>query len=309
MVQEEEYRFDDANNQGGKKNGGGIGKLLWNSETREFCGRDGASWGKVSLFYAIFYACLGSFFVGMLAVFVSFMPRDKPTYYGESSTMSSRGLNPGLGFRPQIDVEDHVIYFNPKIAKDPKAGYIKYAKNLENFLNAKYGSPSEDSNQIKCENNRTYDDVKNGVKSCEFNYETLFKNTTCTKEKHFGYDTNTPCVLVKLNKIISWVPEPEDGLHGVKILCEGESSADKDNIKNVTYYTEDGTNSHSAVIDNKYFPYFAQKSYRAPFIFVSFGVPPNTLVNIECKGYAKNMDNKDRMNRRGQTKFSLYIAT
>lgn len=132
MVQEE-YVFDDHPNT---KKKGGIGKFIWNSESREFLGRDGASWGKVSLFYAVFYACLGSFFVGMLAVFVHFMPRDKPTYYGESSTMNSRGLNPGLGFRPQIDVEDHLIMFNPLIKESQSEGHLKYVRNLENFLNA-----------------------------------------------------------------------------------------------------------------------------------------------------------------------------
>ena len=96
--------------------------------------------GKVSLFYAVFYLCLGSFFVGMLAVFVQIMPKDKPTYYGESSTMNARGINPGLGFRPQIDPEDHMIVFNPKIAESPNYGYKKYVKNLKNFLDASKNS-------------------------------------------------------------------------------------------------------------------------------------------------------------------------
>lgn len=132
MVQQE-YTFEESQV---KESKGGIGKFIWNSETREFLGRDGASWGKVSLFYAVFYACLGSFFVGMLAVFVSFMPRDIPTYYGESSTMNMRGLNPGLGFRPQIDVEDHVIMYSNGSEDSPKHGHMRYIRNLEQFLEA-----------------------------------------------------------------------------------------------------------------------------------------------------------------------------
>lgn len=72
----------------------------------------------------------------MLAVFVSFMPRDRPTYYGESSTMNARGLNPGLGFRPMIDVENDLIAFNPQIIDNPKTGYEKYVRNLKHFLDA-----------------------------------------------------------------------------------------------------------------------------------------------------------------------------
>jgi hypothetical protein len=48
MVQEE-YTFDDANKKKESKLSG-IGTFIWNSETKEFCGRDGASWGRASFF-------------------------------------------------------------------------------------------------------------------------------------------------------------------------------------------------------------------------------------------------------------------
>ena len=142
MVQQE-YTFEDNNHHEPKKSG--IGKFIWNSEKREFLGRDGASWGKITLFYAIFYTCLGSFFVGLLAVFIRFMPTDRPTYIGEQSTMSTRGLNPGLGFRPQVDVEDHLISFNPTVAVNPNSGYKKYVDNLKNFLDASKSQQEEKS--------------------------------------------------------------------------------------------------------------------------------------------------------------------
>ena len=129
----DEYTFDDHNDHKVKAKGG-IGAFIWNSRTKEFLGRDGASWGKVSLFYAIFYLGLGSFFIGMLAVFIQIMPKDKPTYYGESSVMNSRGLNPGLGFRPQIDVEDALILYNPQVYEDNTQGHKKFVRNLKVFL-------------------------------------------------------------------------------------------------------------------------------------------------------------------------------
>ena len=49
-------------------------------------------------------------------------------------------------------------------------------------------------------------------------------------------------------------------------------------------------------------------NYSAPFIWAQFQIKSNTLVNIECKANATNIDNSDRMNRRGQTKFSLFIV-
>ena len=106
-------------------------EFIWNKNTNEFLGRTGISWAKVSFFYAIFYTLLGGFFIGMLAVFFQIMPQDKPTYYGEQSTMAQKGLNPGLGFRPQIDVEDNLIQFNPSLYEN---SYKVYSDNLRIFL-------------------------------------------------------------------------------------------------------------------------------------------------------------------------------
>ena len=66
------------------------------------------------------------------------MPKDKPTYYGESGTIALKGLNPALGFRPQIDVESHLISYNYVNKEDDgnSKGYQTYVKNLKNFLDS-----------------------------------------------------------------------------------------------------------------------------------------------------------------------------
>jgi sodium/potassium-transporting ATPase subunit beta len=305
MGEETEFRFDDNSNVKKKSAIAEFGRFLWNSNTKEFCGRDGASWGKVSLFYAVFYFCLGSFFVGMLAVFFQIMPKDRPTYFGESGTISSRKLNPGLGFRPQIDVEDNLISFNPQIAEGDKTGYKKYVKNLQNFLDAKYNDQADENNLIECESGKTYEsDLRNG-KSCRFNYKKMFENTPCSEEKQYGYNTANPCVLVKLNKMIDYVPLT-NGSGKVEIRCYQDTAADKDNIKGVTYYSENGESKESGTIDAKYFPFYAQKEYRAPFVWAQFDVSANVLVNIECRAYADNIEH-ERMTRRGLTKIVIKV--
>lgn len=300
---EQEFRFDD--NHHNEKENGGIMKFIWNSETKEFCGRDGGSWAKVSLFYAVFYFCLGSFFVGMLAVFMRVMPRDVPTYYGTSSTMNARGVNPGLGFRPQIDVEDHLIRFDPTVNDNLNLGKKQYVDNIKYFLAAKYPAYEDQSNIIDCEDGKTYDSELTSGKVCRLNYEEALKSTDCTAEKNYGFDTERPCILIKLNKIVSWTPADSSN---VTIQCQGETSVDKDNLKAVEFYSiGDKESFKTGVLERKYFPYFNQNNYRAPFVFARFDIPSNTLVNIECKAYAPNIDNADRLNRRGQTKFSLYV--
>jgi hypothetical protein len=55
MGEETEFRFDENTTTKKKSAMAEFGKFLWNSETKEFCGRDGASWGKMKhLMYFLF---------------------------------------------------------------------------------------------------------------------------------------------------------------------------------------------------------------------------------------------------------------
>lgn len=300
---EQQYNFDEEPKKGG------IGAFIWNPRTKEFCGRSGLSWCKISIFYAIFYTCLGSFFIGMLAVFFQVMPVDKPTYFGESSTMAQKGLNPGLGFRPQIDVEDSLIAFNPTVFEGENQ-FSTYSKNLKNFLGTKYSvNEKEADNIIDCISGQDYSNQLINGEVCRFDYENIFKNTSCTVKDNFGYNTNKPCVMIKLNKIVSWKPEVDEDRR-IKITCEGETSVDQDNLKNIRYHSENNIgNTDAGYLDAKYFPFYSQPNYRAPFVFVQFDMDPNTFVNVRCIAHAKNIDNTDRMNLRGMTKFGLYVKS
>lgn len=311
MGEEQEFRFDE-NGQSIKKSGmASFGKFLWNSQTKEFCGRDGASWGKVSLFYAIFYFCLGSFFVGMLAVFVQIMPKDKPTYYGQDGTISSRGLNPALGFRPQIDVEDNLISINPLVAEGDD-GYKKYVKSLQNFLDAKYNNEiADESNLIDCVDGTTYvQDLKDG-KACRYDQKKIFANTPCTKENQYAYNTASPCILLKLNRLIDFVPETNSST-SIAITCGPDGKHDNEKYRGATFYSE-GANGHiDSIIEgslpNKYFPYFVQKGFRAPIVWARFETPPNDATGIVCNAIATNIET-ERVTRRGSTRIVQKIIT
>jgi hypothetical protein len=93
---------------------------IWSMERREFLGRDGESWAKICLFYGIFYLVLCSMFVSLLAVFMRTVDRQRPTYVHEQSVMAygtdgdnrANTLNPGLGFRPQLDPESSFMHYS-----------------------------------------------------------------------------------------------------------------------------------------------------------------------------------------------------
>jgi hypothetical protein len=73
---------------------------------------------------------------------------------------------------------------------------------------------------IDCVDGQNYaSELENG-KACKYNYEEIFANTSCTAAKTFGYNSGKVCVLIKLNKIVSWNLEKDD--QHVKITCEGE---------------------------------------------------------------------------------------
>lgn len=162
-------------------------------------------------------------------------------------------------------------------------------------------------------------------KKYTYNYDTQIAKTPCSRENHYGYHTNStaPCVILKLNRIYGWLPiyssiptlraksnltKTNSTDKFVYVKCEGEHGADRDNIKEIDYYSPYPSNKIGG-IPFKYFPYRNQPDYLSPLVFVHFkNVTNNMLLNVLCKAYAKNIDNKDRLNRRGMTHFQIYIG-
>lgn len=78
-------------------------------------------------------------------------------------------------------------------------------------------------NVIDCIDGQDYSEqLEKKVDSCKFDYKEIFANTSCTDANHYGYGSNKVCVLIKLNKIVSWIPESAE--KRVKITCAGEVS-------------------------------------------------------------------------------------
>ena len=111
----------------------GLLHALYDPKKKQFLGRDGGGWGKLGTFYFFFYLGLAGFFCAMLAVFMALSPRDRPRYFSDSSRMRTRSnpLSPGLGFRPQPEVDKNLIV----IKKGDNDDEINpYAKSLDQYL-------------------------------------------------------------------------------------------------------------------------------------------------------------------------------
>jgi sodium/potassium-transporting ATPase subunit beta len=309
-----------------------FGRFLYNSEERTVIGRDGLSWAKISLFYLVFYSGLASLFAAFLGVFYAQLDHKRPTYYADTSLMASRiKINPGLGYRPQIDPEDSLIYYHMNESHET---FEHNVHSLQNFMEHNYDSKSNVSLIQDCEKKSTAElSELLSNRSCNFDYKKILKGKLCDPADNFGYKTG-PCVALKLNKIFSWLPEPyqnstflpeDKGLfelaekneevirNNVLIHCEGEYSADRDSLRgtNVVYYSSVSAKYNVfkvGLIPTFYFPYTNQDEYRQPLVFAKFrGLPTDTLLNLICRAYASNIDSMDKQMLRGMTKFQLYV--
>lgn len=219
--------------------------------------------------------------------------------------MNYRGVNPGLGFRPQLSPESELIRVDAANLKENLKAIELFLEKYEKYKN------------------ETFSYYK--TKPVSYDYENHTANTPCSKEKKFGYASTSPCVIVKLNRIFGWTPVLEKELSDatikeldldesaqsekcIYVKCAGDGGVDRDNIKEIEYYSLSKSNKVGC-IPRRYFPYRNQDKYLSPLVFVHFkDIAQNTLINVECKAYAKNIDNTDKQNLRGMVKFQLFVS-
>lgn len=72
---------------------------------------------------------------------------------------------------------------------------------------------------IDCKDGEDYQDkLKSGI-ACNFEYDNIFEKTPCSEENEYGYNSNKPCVLIKLNKLIDFIPKIQSNSTGIEIKC------------------------------------------------------------------------------------------
>lgn len=314
--------------------------FIWNPDKKEVMGRDGESWAKISLFYACFYMSLAGIFAVMIAIFMAIIDKRMPTYHNEFSVMWQQkvevthvGVNPGLGFRPQLDWQTTLIRIksSEKNLSHPYS-YMRYKNSMDDFLSSYLITDNRGEQIINCDQNSDLaylEEQFDRNKVCRFEIVEMFgKSNMCTRTRNYEYDKSKPCVVIKLNKIYGWKPEaygPSDPLpaelmpyetqvrrnpNNVFILCRGEFQVDLDFTGELTYFslTPDGEGkSEVGFIPFYYFPYKNQDGYRSPLVFAYFqNITTNVLINVMCRAYAKNIY-RNNLHRIGAVHFEIMI--
>jgi len=306
-------------------------QFLWNKKDGTVMGRTGGSWARIGIFYLIFYSFLAGWFAVMLGVFWTTLdPQTNPSYTPcepDGSLGGSLLQSPAMGYLPKPkpdNVESTLIWFKRDNEKD-----VKYwADYLNNTITNDYehkGGNSDGQNLVNCDANRK----RARDEACIFDPRDL--STKCQKEDSFGYQQGKPCVLIKMNKMINWIPDvfhteadlkkhkdynkipkelkevmanstKENGeyVDRIWVSCEGENPADKEYIGKITYHPHQG-------FDAVYFPYSNQPGYMNPLVAVVFENPStNVLINIRCTAWAQNIE-IEPSKRLGLVHFELLV--
>lgn len=304
--------------------------FFYNPETGKVMGRSGLSWLKIIIFYIIFYFVVFGFFFMLIFGFLMSVKPNKPRLVGPDSVMKN---NPGLGFRPRpqkdINGDSSLIWYDRNNEDE-----IKYFTNqlkkivLDERNDTKYkGRKGKECNLA----------VKPGPNEFCNPYGKDEYWGDCTPDNDFGYPQGSPCVLIRLNKIIGWEPAKNEGkdykkteawihlsgemifeevkkelmpnLEDVKkfvwLSCDGQEWIDKTLIGSTVYYPK---HRPGLSIPNSYYPWTTgQKGYIAPFVMVQFQKPtPGVLIQIQCTAYNENIK-QDKQKGLGSVHFELFV--
>ncbi|KAM5126694.1 sodium/potassium-transporting ATPase subunit beta-2-like [Mantella aurantiaca] len=267
--------------------------------------RDGTErvqkWHRETLiltFYVVFYAFLTAVFVLSMWVMLQTMDEYNPKY-------EDRLANPGLMIRPKMDTVEIVYSMNGQ-----NATWNKYVDSLNSLLKD-YNQSVQELRGAQCTPG-FYNKQGNTGKSCQFLRDQLGDCSGIGNDPTYGYTNGTPCVLIKMNRVINFFPAiiPSLSNNSITIKCAGKNFQNDQQLGDMDYFPS--TNQSLGSIDLMYFPYFgnrAQKNYTQPFVAVKFlNATRDVDHNVECRINAANINNQDDRDKfQGRVMFKLRI--
>ncbi|XP_076838685.1 potassium-transporting ATPase subunit beta-like [Brachyhypopomus gauderio] len=254
-----------------------FGNFVWNSDEGTFMGRTPEKWVYISLYYVAFYVVMTALFSLAIYVLMYTLSPYEPDY-------QDRLKSPGVMVWPDTyNDEDLVITYN----MSDKQSWMKMSKRLHKFLIPYNDTTQAHCNQYNCTSGRYffqhhYNAPKHTKWACPF-YQSTLGNCSGIEDPTFGYTTNQPCVIIKMNRIIHFLPNNGTGKTPYVncTVLEGH-----DNVRGHEYYPSSGT------LDLSYFPYYgnlAQPTYVNPLVAVKFDLVNERRAKIQCRVMANNI--------------------
>ncbi|KAM9366502.1 potassium-transporting ATPase subunit beta-like [Symphorus nematophorus] len=248
-----------------------FGRFVWNSDNGTFMGRTPEKWVYISLYYVAFYVVMTALF--SLAIWTLMYTLDPyaPDY-------QDRLKSPGVMVWPDTYGEEDIeIFYNTS----NKASWMKMVNILNKFL-----QPYNDTAQLGCNYynctkgkyfiQKTFSAPHHTKWSCPFT-QSMLGPCSGLEDPSFGYNCTMPCVVIKMNRIIDFLPT-----NNTKVppyvnctILEGAANVDK-----IEYFPSGGK------MDLSYFPYYgklAQPHYVNPLVAVRFSLVGEKCAKIQCR--------------------------
>ncbi|XP_044526765.1 sodium/potassium-transporting ATPase subunit beta-3 [Gracilinanus agilis] len=257
--------------------------FIYNSETSEFLGRTVESWSLILLFYLVFYGFLAALFSFMMWVMLQTLNEETPKYRDLISS-------PGLSIVPRPTNALEIL-----VNTSEKTSYEHYVTAVGHFLK-RYEDSMQEKN-LDCESGIFFEQKSKSKLACKFSLK-LLELCSGMNDTSFGFDEGSPCIILKMNRIIGLKPEGNP-----YIQCSVKE-------ENVTLRTFPQTGK----LDLMYFPYYGkkmQKDYLQPLVALKVSFEDGSEeASIECKVEGspnlKNEDERDKF--LGHIAFKVMLA-
>uniref|UniRef100_A0A8C9SZS3 Sodium/potassium-transporting ATPase subunit beta n=1 Tax=Scleropages formosus TaxID=113540 RepID=A0A8C9SZS3_SCLFO len=231
----------------------------------------------ISLYYVAFYVVMTSLFALAIYVLMSTLNPYTPDY-------QDRLTSPGVMVWPDTYGEEDVeISFN---SSDRKS-WSRMSNCLKDFLQPYNKSQQLQVNIQDCKwgtyfFQKDFEGPDHTKQSCVF-YRSMLGNCSGMSDPTFGYSDGTPCVIIKMNRIINFLPDNRSGKTPYVncTLLEGS-----DSVSHIEYFPANGT------MDLAYFPYYgkkAQPTYMNPLVAVKFHLKGRREAKVQCRVVANNI--------------------
>ncbi|XP_031414030.1 potassium-transporting ATPase subunit beta [Clupea harengus] len=255
-----------------------FGRFVWNPDHGTFMGRTPVKWVCISLYYVAFYVVMTALFALALWTLMYTLDPYAPDY-------QDRLLSPGVMVWPDVYNEENLeLFYN----MSEKSSLDRMAQCLRDFL-----IPYNDTLQESCHrmhqckpghyNLQTSFDAPGHTKwSCPFN-QSVLEQCSGLEDPTFGYNGTKPCVIIKMNRIISFLPNNGTGM-APYVNCTALEG--HENVDWIEYFPSNGT------FDLSYFPYYgkqAQPSYVNPLVAVKIHLIGQRSAKIQCRVVAHNI--------------------
>lgn len=235
-------------------------------------GRNKGSWAKITLFFLVFYGVLACFFAAMLTAFYTTVP----------SREEGPKLIQYLKDRPGINSYPRDI--GESYNKDKPETYNKYVESIKKVLKAYAASENQTGfSGVDCDTT-TGTTRKKDSDMCNYNVDWL--GNCSGSDPSFGYDQGRPCIILRMNKIFSWIPEPSDNSVLVNVTCN----------KPVTI-TPNG-------FYVSFFPFWSELNYLGPLVAIQ--LHDSETHSLECKVIGKNIEHSETF-RRGKGAYGQLL--